>query len=299
MNKEMIRNKEAKKVTLIGFFINGLLTAFKLFAGITGKSNAMLADAVHSLSDFLTDIVVLVGFKLTSKPEDETHNYGHDKYETLSSAIISIFLAFAGFRILITGYNNLVLYFNGELTSKPGIIAIIAAGFSIIVKELLYRYTMKKGIELKSNAIKANAWHHRSDAYSSIGTLIGIWGAAFLGSKWLFLDPLASIVVSLLIFKVSIEIFIPSVNELLEISLDKEDVEEIRSIILTTNEVKDFHDLRTRRIGKKAAVEFHLLLDQDMSLVKSHDIATDIENKILELFDSECIITIHVEPYEE
>jgi len=298
LQKELYRSQEARKITLVGFWVNAVLTVFKVLAGIIGNSGAMIADGVHSLSDFLTDIVVLIGFKLTEKPEDDCHNYGHDKYETLATVIISIFLAIVGFEILKSGIVNIITVIKGSMLPKPGVIALVAAAISIVVKELLYQYTIIVGNKINSSAVKANAWHHRSDAFSSIGTLIGIGGAIVLGEKWTILDPFASVIVSIFIFKVAIEIFLPAVNELMESSLGKDEIEHIRNIIICNNRVLSFHKLRTRRIGTKAAIEFHILLDASVDLKSAHDVATEIEQKLKTNFSEESIVTIHVEPLE-
>lgn len=297
MEKELIRSKEARKVTLVGFFINALLTTFKLVAGIYGKSGAMVADAIHSLSDFLTDIVVLIGFKLTSKPEDECHNYGHDKYETLATVIISVALAFVGYQILKSGIINVLLVINGGILPKPGSIALIAAIISIISKELLYRYTVIAGKKINSSSVIANAWHHRSDAFSSIGTMIGIGGAIILGQRWTILDPIASIIVSLFIFKVAYDIFIPSINELVEKSLSNEVRERIEEAFNELQDVKDYHKLRMRRVGTKAVIESHVLVDENLNIKDAHDIAGKVETRIKGLVGENSIVTIHIEPY--
>ena len=298
MQQELLRGKEAKRVTIIGFWINAVLTAFKVFAGLVGHSGAMLADGIHSLSDFLTDIVVLIGFKFTEKPEDECHNYGHDKYETLTTAVISLFLIVVGARILRSSLVNVAIVFDGGVLPKPGLIALMAAVMSIITKELLYRYTIIVGERINSSAVKANAWHHRSDVLSSIGTLLGIGGAIVLGEKWTVLDPLASIIVSIFIFKVGIEILIPAINELMETSLKKEEIDTIKHVIASKDKVRNFHKLRTRKIGTKAAIEFHILLDADSDLKSAHDVATELEQDLKQCFSHDVLITIHVEPIE-
>jgi cation diffusion facilitator family transporter len=298
MEKDLLRGKEAKKVTLVGFWVNALLTTFKIFSGVIGNSGAMIADGIHSLSDFLTDIVVLVGFKLTEKPEDTCHNYGHEKYETLATIIISIFLAVVGFEILKYGIINVVKSIKGEILLKPAPIALAAAGASILIKELLFQYTKTASKKINSPALKANAWHHRSDALSSIGTLIGIGGAIILGDRWAILDPIASIIVSVFIFKVAIEIFIPSINELMESSLTREEVRLIKNIITSNDHVKSYHKLRTRRIGTKIAIEVHLLLDDSIDLKTAHEVATKTENQIKTAFSNASIVTIHMEPFE-
>ncbi len=297
MNKELIRSSQARKVTLIGFFVNALLAIFKLVAGVIGKSSAMIADAVHSLSDFLTDIVVLIGFKLTSKPEDECHNYGHDKYETLATVIISIALAIVGYQILKSGIINILTVIRGGSLASPRLIALIAAIISIISKELLYRYTVIVGEKINSPSVIANAWHHRSDAFSSIGTMVGIGGSIVLGQRWTILDPIASIIVSLFIFKVSFDIFIPSINELLEKSLDNNERIQIIKIFDESHGIKDYHQLRMRKVGTKAVIESHILVNENLNINDAHNISIDIEDKIRNLLGEDSIVTIHIEPY--
>lgn len=299
MEKELIRSKEARRVTLVGFFINALLTVFKLVAGISGRSSAMIADAVHSLSDFLTDIVVLIGFKLTAKPEDECHNYGHDKYETLATVTISMTLVFVGYKILKSGITSVLLVMKGGILPKPGFIALIAAIISIISKELLYRYTVITGQKINSSSVIANAWHHRSDAFSSIGTMLGVGGAIILGQQWTILDPIASIIVSLFIFKVAYDIFIPSINELVEKSLGNETRERIEEVFHELKDVRDYHKLRMRKVGTKTVIESHILVDESLNIKDAHDIAGKVELKIKELVGENSIITIHIEPYDQ
>jgi len=296
MEKDLLRSHEAKKITLQGFCVNAGLTFFKLFAGIYGKSGAMVADGIHSLSDFFTDLVVLIGFKFTEKPEDECHNYGHDKYETLATVIVSVFLAVAGLSILKSGITSLMSIINGSIAPRPGWIALIAAAISIVGKELLYRFTVNVGQKINSSAVIANAWHHRSDVFTSIGTFIGIGGSILLGAKWTILDPLASVVVSIFIFKVAVNIFFPAINELLESSLSKKECEHIRAIIASCEGAKNYHNLRTRRIGSKVAIEVHILVDQHVSITTAHDTVTEIEEELKKDFGKNSIITIHIEP---
>ncbi|HZJ83855.1 MAG TPA: cation diffusion facilitator family transporter [Clostridia bacterium] len=297
MERELIRSKNARKVTLVGFVVNTILTIFKLAAGIIGKSSAMVADSIHSLSDSLTDIVVLVGFKLASRPEDECHNYGHDKYETLATVIIGFALALAGYQVLKSGTVKIIAVARGGSLSRPGIITLIAAIISIISKELLYRYTAAAGKRINSPSVTANAWHHRSDAFSSIGTMIGIGGAIILNQRWAILDPIASIVVSLFIFKVAYDIFKPSINELVEKSLDRKTRQEVEEVFHEFRGVKDYHELRMRKVGTKAVIESHILVDDNLNIKDAHDIAAGIENKIMDLVGEDSIITIHIEPY--
>lgn len=296
-HQEEIRTKEAKKVTLVGFFINAVLTLFKVYAGITGKSAAMVADGVHSLSDFFTDIVVLIGFKFINKPEDEDHNYGHGKYETIATMIISVALFAVGFKILSSGVSNIYqVAFQGKVIESPSIIALVAAVVSIVSKELLYRYTKHVGEKINSQAVIANGWHHRSDAFSSIGTLIGIGGAILLGNRWTILDPIASVIVSIFIFKVAFEILGPAFNELMEVALKADEVDQIKKVIESNPEILDYHHLRTRRIGIKVAIEVHLLFAKDQTIEHVHEHASEVEAALKELFNGNCIITTHLEP---
>jgi len=293
------RNKEGDVygVIALGFIVNLILTVFKLFSGIFGRSSAMVADGIHSLSDFGTDIVVLVGRKFSTKPADEDHNYGHGKYETMATVIVSVFLFFAGFILLKNGITKVYEAYNGGVLEKPGYIALWAAGVSILLKEILFRITLKVGKENNSSAIVANAWHHRSDALSSIGTFLGVGGAILLGQKFLILDPIASILVSLLIFKVGIDIIRPSFGELMECSLTDKEIEQIKKIFDEHIEVKDYHRLKTRKVGSKAAIEVHILVNPEYNISKAHDIATELENGLLDLFGEDAFISIHIEPY--
>jgi cation diffusion facilitator family transporter len=299
MQEEILsENKTRRKVTLTGFAVNAVLTVFKLIAGIIGRSGAMLADGVHSLSDFLTDIVVLVGIRYTAQPADECHNYGHNKYETMATAVIAIFLIVVGFEILKGGVEKIITVIRGGTLESPGFIALYAAGISIIMKEALYQYTMHFSRKLKSQIVKANAWHHRSDAFSSIGTLIGISGAIFLGSKWAVLDPIASVIVSVFIFKVAYRILKPAAEELMEKALPAEQTKAITDIIELMPDIKGYHHLRTRSLGKKSVVETHIFVDRDMSVKDSHDIASELEKKIRETVNKDMFITVHIEPYD-
>ena len=248
-SEEAVREAGIYRVTLVGSVVNLLLLVFKFVAGILGHSAAMLADAVHSLSDFVTDIIVIVFVRISSKPEDEGHDYGHGKYETLATAIIGLILLFVGFGILWNGATSIWDFWQGGELKEPGMLALWAALASILFKELLYQYTVLKGRRLNSQAVVANAWHHRSDALSSIGTAIGIGGAILLGEQWLILDPLAAVVVSLFIMKVAIQLLVPCVEELLEKSLPAEVEEKIKQEILAFPGVTSPHHLRTRHRG--------------------------------------------------
>lgn len=290
------REKEIYRVTLVGSVVNFLLLVFKFVAGVCGHSAAMLADAVHSLSDFVTDIIVIVFVRISAKPEDEGHDYGHGKYETLATAIIGLILLFVGFGILWNGATSIWHFWQGGTLQEPGMLALWAALISIVSKELLYRYTVFKGRRLNSQAVVANAWHHRSDALSSIGTAIGIGGAILLGESWRILDPLAAVVVSFFIMKVAVQLLVPCVDELLEKSLPAEVEDKIKQEILSFPGVSSPHHLRTRRIGSSYAIEVHIRMDGHITLEEAHHTATAIENRLRTLFGSRTYINIHVEP---
>ncbi len=294
---EDIRAKKANKVTWIGFFTNLILTAIKLIAGIIGNSAAMIADAIHSLSDFTTDIVVLISFRIVRKPPDKDHNYGHGKFETLATTIIGTALLIVGLGILYSSgkniYSTILLKNNLE---SPGVIALITAFLSMITKEILFRFTLKTGEEIKSSAVIANAWHHRSDAFSSIGTFIGIGGAILLGDNWRILDPIAAIIVSIFIMKTAYDISIGSIRELLEESLDDSTNKNILEIIKNVDKVKTPHELKTRKIGNKIIIDIHINVEKNLNIVEAHGINDEIERQIKEIYGDNTIINIHTEP---
>ena len=290
------REKGIYKVTIVGSVVNFLLLVFKFFAGITGHSAAMLADAVHSLSDFITDIVVIVFVRIAGKPEDKGHDYGHGKYETLATAIIGLLLLCVGFGIFWNGASSIYTFLQGGQLESPGVVALVAALVSIVSKEILYQYTVIQGKKLNSQAVVANAWHHRSDALSSIGTAIGIGGAILLGDHWRVLDPIAAVVVSFFIMKVSVQLLIPCVDELLEKSLPDDVEKEIEQTVLSFPGVSQPHHLRTRRIGNYYAIELHVRMDGKITLEEAHGTATAIENKLKEMFGKGTHVGIHVEP---
>lgn len=297
--KTTSREKSIYRVTWIGSLVNFLLMAFKFVAGIVGHSSALVADAVHSLSDFATDIVVIVFVRISGKPEDEDHRYGHGKYETLATAIIGLALFAVGIGLLVGGATKVADVINGAILPAPSMVALIAAAVSIVSKEILYRYTVRVGKNLNSQAVVANAWHHRSDAFSSIGTLVGVGGAIFLGEKWRILDPIAAIVVSTFIIKVAIYLIKPCIDELLERSLPAETEKQILDIITSFPEVSSPHHLRTRRIGNHIAIEVHIRMDGQISLSDAHTVATEVERCLKEEFGPDTHIGIHMEPVKK
>lgn len=292
----MEREKEIYRVTLVGSLVNLLLMALKFVAGIVGRSGAMLADAVHSLSDFLTDIVVLVFVGISARPQDESHDYGHGKFETVATMLIGLALAAAAVGIIVSGATKLAAWLQGEALPAPGRVALWAALVSIATKELLYRYTALRGRRLHSPALTANAWHHRSDALSSVGAAVGIGGAILLGDRWTVLDPLASIVVGALLAKVALDLLKPSLGELTDQSLPDAAEAEIREILLSEPGVSEPHNLKTRRIGSRVAIEVHIRLDGNLPLREAHETASRLEKKLRERFGGDAHIMIHMEP---
>ena len=292
----MTREQQLTKVTLVGSVGNLVLLTFKFVAGVVAGSAAMVADAVHSLSDFLTDLVVLVFVRVGAKPQDESHDYGHGKFETLATLLVALALTGAAIGIIVNGSVKIARRLQGETLETPGTLALWAALLSILIKEVLYRYTIAKGKALESPAVVANAWHHRSDALSSVGAAIGIGGAILLGERWAVLDPLASVVVGAMLVKVAWDLLKVSTGELTDQSLPPETEREIEDIIHSFPEVSEPHNLRTRRIGNRIAIEAHVRLDGNMSLESAHEIVTAIERQIKGRFGKSTLVTIHMEP---
>ncbi|MDD4197905.1 MAG: cation diffusion facilitator family transporter [Paludibacter sp.] len=293
----MNRVKEARKVTWVGFAVNMVLTILKIIAGFLGKSTAMVADGIHSLSDFITDLFVIIFIGISGKEKDEDHRYGHGKYETFATLLISLALILVGIGIFWSGLSKIIQVVNGGVLEQPTYLALFAAIISIIFKEALFWYTKIVGDKIKSNAVIANAWHHRSDAFSSIGTALGISGAIFLGETWRILDPIAGVIVSFFILKVAFELGMPSIHELLEKSLPLETEKSIIETIEAHPDVIFQHNLKTRKIGNIFAIDVHIKLDKDISFVKSHDVATEIEISLREKFGAKTVTNIHTEPY--
>lgn len=294
--KEDNRLKQGLRVTYVGVAANTVLVLLKFLAGILGRSTAIIADAVHSVSDFGSDIVVIAGLKLGERPADDTHHYGHGKIETLSAVILGFVLILTGLGILVSGIAKMVGFFKGIPLAKPGWIALYAALASIIVKEWLYHYTVKVGRKIDSPSVVANAVHHRSDALSSLGVLLGIGGAILLGQKWRVLDPAAAVIVSFFILKVAFKIIKESLNELLEASLGAEVEQEIVAIALQVEGACQPHNLKTRKIGNKVAIDLHIYVDRLLNIEEAHTISTQVENRLKARFGDSAIIYVHVEP---
>ena len=278
--------------------MNVVLLLFKFVAGIVGHSAAMVADAVHSLSDFITDVIVLVFVHISNKPKDKSHDYGHAKYETLAMTMIGLALLGVAIGIVYGGVTKIILWANGSQLEAPGLLALWAALLSVVMKEGVYRYSMVKARQLNSQAVEANAWHHRSDALSSIGTSVGIGGAIFFGQRWTVLDPAASVIVGVFIVKVAIDLLRNGIGDLMEQSLPDDVEEEILQLVASLPDVVEPHDLRTRRLGNHYAIELHILMDGDITLREAHDKASEVEALLKEHYGKETHIAVHVEPEE-
>ena len=293
------RTKKAQQVTWIGAVINVILSVCKILAGVVGKSSAMIADGIHSLSDLVTDVIVIVFFRISDAEKDDRHPYGHGKFETFSTFLIALVLFGVGLGIFYGGASKIVSVIQGEILPKPQMIAFWAALISIVCKEALFQYTKIVGKQINSQAVIANAWHHRSDAFSSIGVAIGIAGAIFLGDKWVVLDPIAGVIVSLFIIKTAVTLSLPSIQELMEASLPKETVQKIETLIMADSEIKSFHKLRSRKVGEVFIIDVHIQLDNAISLVQAHNIAGALSQRIREEFGNKTQINIHTEPSEQ
>ncbi|MDR2136655.1 MAG: cation diffusion facilitator family transporter [Synergistaceae bacterium] len=292
------RTREGVFVTLVGLGVNVALTAGKYAAGIMGHSGAMVADATHSLSDLLTDFAVLLGLRYTSKPADEDHAYGHGRIETLVAAFCGLVLLTVGLGVFFEGSASILRAVRGQELPRPGGVALWAATVSILSKEILFRYTFAAGRRLNSESLKANAWHHRTDAMSSVGAFLGIGGGFVGGEKWTILDPVAAILVSIFILHAAVSIFWNSIEEVLDTSLAPSQVDSIKEAALEFPDIFDIHKVRTRRIGFYVAVEAHIVLDGRLTLERAHDVATALEFKLESLLGRNALITLHTEPYE-
>lgn len=292
------REKKAARVTWVGFFTNLILSAAKIVAGVVGRSSAMVADGIHSLSDFVTDFIVIIFIKISSKNEDSDHPYGHGKFETFATMLISFALFIVAIGIFYSGSVKIYEVLNGRTIERPTYLALIMAAVSIVVKEGLYWYTIIIGRKIDSPAVIANGWHHRSDAFSSIGTLIGISGAMFLGERWRILDPITSVIVGIFIIGVAYKLARPSIQELLEMSLPQEIEQNIEQKIRETPGVITFHHLRTRKNGNTFIIDMHIKVDARSSIVEAHDIATHVENNLKAAFGKHTQVNVHIEPYQ-
>lgn len=290
------RQSKITKVTLVGTAVNVVLTAGKIAAGIVGRSSAMVSDGIHSLSDLVSDIVVLIFVHISSQGKDESHDFGHGKFETFATLMVALLLLLVAGKMIISGIEDIISVINGGIIAVPTAIALWAAVASIVAKEALYHYTVYVGKKVDSPVVVANAWHHRSDAFSSIGSLIGIGGAMLLGNKFTILDPIAGCIIAIMIIISAIQIAMPAIGELLDVSLPKEMEDEIVTIAESVQGVHNIHELKTHRNGPSIIIEAHLVVDPHLTVVEAHDICTEVENALISHFGQETQISIHIEP---
>ncbi len=290
------REKQIRDITLWGSLVNVVLTVCKIVAGILGRSAAMVADGIHSLSDLMSDVVILIFVHLSSKERDCDHDFGHGKYETLATVIVSLILLVVGAELMAGGVKSIISIANGETVANPGWIALIAAVVSILAKEGIYQATMAVSRKVESQALVANAWHHRSDALSSIGSLLGIGGAMLLGNKWSMLDPIASCLISIAIIVIAVKMSIPCIKDLLEASLPEDVEQRIISLAKSVEGVNDIHELKTRKNGSSKIIDAHIVVDPEISITKAHDIATEVEQQLIKEFGPQTQISLHMEP---
>ena len=290
------RLKKISTVTLWGAAANLALSAAKMAAGIVGRSSAMVADAVHSLSDLISDFVVIVMVRVSAKEQDESHDYGHGKFEPLATAIISFILAIVGIEMMVKGIRKILAIVSGEQVIAPGMIALWAALLSIAVKEALFQWNMRVGRKVDSSAMIANAWHHRSDALSSVGSAAGIAGAIFLGGKWIILDPLTGCVISIFIIVIAVRMSIPAFKELTDASLPADTEKIISDTIMSVDGVDNVHDLKTRKSGKDSVIAAHIVVNPGMSVRQAHDITVIAEKELKKEFGPDTLVSLHIEP---
>lgn len=293
------RTRTIQTVTLWGAVCNLGLSALKMAAGLLGGSAAMVADAVHSLSDLVSDVVVVVFARIAGKGQDEGHDYGHGKFETLATLAVSLLLLVVGARMAASAVRQIVDVFNGATIAAPGTVALVAALVSIVVKEILYQWTARVGRRILSQVMIANAWHHRSDALSSLGSFVGIGGAILLGGRWTVLDPLVGAVISVVIIVVAVKMALPALSELTDASLPEEVESRISGIIASVEGVRNVHGLKTRHSGHYSIVEAHIVVDPDVSVAHAHGITVEAEDRLREVFGPEMQISLHVEPSED
>lgn len=288
-----------KKVTLIGTVVNILLSFVKLITGYFSGSLALLADGFHSLSDLSSDLVVYVGLTIAEKPDDSSHHFGHGKFETFSAFLVGVLLAIAGIVIGRDSIYSFWGFYRGEVLEAPGLLALIIAILSVIVKEVLYRYTRKAGEKINSSSVIANAWHHRSDAFSSIGVSLGIAGAIFIGGKWTILDPVAGIIVGVILLREAYNIIRTNLAQLLDVSLGSEAMLDIYESLKSVENCSEPHNIRTRMVGKRVVISLHIRVDDNMTIKEGHGIAHEVEDRLIEQFGEDALITVHVEPLSE
>lgn len=290
---------EARRVTWTGFWVNAVLGAVKVWGGIAGRSGALVADGLHSFSDFITDAIVLAVVGIARRKPDEEYQYGRGKYETGATLLVAVMLVAVAVGLMIDGVEKIAYWARGGRLEAPAPLALIIIVASIVSKEWLFRYTRKVGRRLHSGVLIANAWHHRSDALSSVATLIGVGGAVLLSPEWRVLDPVAVVVVAVFIAVVGVKMIVPACRELLDASIPEVQLEEVRALAASTPGVITFHHLRSRRNGSRIILDMHIKVDPDISVADGHAIATALEKQIRGAFGPLSIVNLHVEPYKQ
>ncbi|MBR5145558.1 MAG: cation transporter [Clostridia bacterium] len=292
MQKCKTNKKTAYKVSLVTIFANVVLAIFKMIAGIVAKSGAMISDAIHSASDVFSTIIVMIGIKAANKQADDKHQYGHERLECVAAILLAVVLCITGAGIAIDGVNKIMQGFNGTL-AIPGLLALIAAVVSIVVKEGMFWYTKHYAKKINSGAMMADAWHHRSDALSSVGSLIGV-GGAMLGLP--ILDPVASLVICIFIFKAAIDIAKDALDKMIDTACDEQQVEKMKTVILSVDGVLGIDDVKTRLFGDKIYIDIEICCDGNLTLFESHDIAEQVHDLLEQTFDNVKHCTVHVNP---
>lgn len=286
----MERVQIARRVSLVTVLWNTILSVIKIVVGFFGHSSAIVADGIHSMSDVFTTVIAYIGVQLSAKKADEDHQYGHEKFEPVMSKILATVLIVTA---LLLGYNGIKNMFSGSLET-PSVLNLGAAALSIVVKEWMYRYTIKAANKINSNALKADAWHHRTDAFSSIGSLIGV-GGALLGFK--FLDPLAAVVIAIIIIKVGVEIYMKSVDEVMDKSADEETIQTIKEVVQAVEGVIAIDLLLTRQHASLIYVDIEIGVHGDLTLWKAHAIAEKVHLEVEDAVDAVKHCMVHVNPY--
>lgn len=287
------RVEVAKRVSIVTVLWNTILSVVKVIIGTVGHSGAIVADGIHSMTDVFTTVIAYVGVQLSAKKADDDHQYGHEKFEPVMSKILATVLMVTA---LMIGYNGIKNMFRTDELMTPSMLNLVAAGLSIVVKEWMYRYTLKAADKINSSALKADAWHHRSDAFSSIGSLVGV-GGAILGFK--FFDPLAAIVIALIILKIAVEIYMKSIDEVMDKSADEETIQMIREAVNGVQGVVAIDLLLTRQHASVLYVDLEIGVNGDLTLWKAHEIAENVHHAVEARVESVKHCMVHVNPYKD
>ena len=285
---------DVRKVTWIGLGWNAALSVGKFFAGYFGGSQALVADAIHSASDFITDIAIIVGSKFWNSPPDAEHPYGHRRFETLITVGIGLAVCAVGIGL---GYNAIISLKDG-VQSRPEWIAAVMAALSIVIKEALFRSTRAKGRAIRSQALEANAWHHRSDAYSSIPVLIAVVFGIAMPQFW-FADSVGAIIVSAFILHSGFEIAWPGIHQVADVGASEDVARKLKEVALACPNVISIHGFRSRYVGSDLHVDLHVVVPAEMSLLAAHDLAEEVERRLIDAGENVVDALVHIDPYSE